>query len=208
MPRKSYNPSSLDVMKKKRAEHTVNTNKRLEPFKHGAMVISRKGGGAVIGYGANTYNNEYGSIHAEASAFKNARSYIKKYRGVNLTNTRRRLAVDIVVLRSSGGNSKPCYHCITEQLVSNRYFNVRKVIYSDFDDTGGYTVTNCNKLYDTREEHYSGFHARVRGLAPITNNCCDGAHHEHEDGCDELGEEANENDDEEIRRLIVSNFKT
>ena len=198
MTRQSYRPPLLDGLKMKRAQHTVSVNRRQEPFKHGAMVITRKGGGAVIGYGANTYNNEFGSIHAEESAFKSARQYLQKKRGVNMSNTKRRLAVDIVVLRTTGNNSKPCYHCITEQLVSNRYFNVRKVIYSDGDETGGYVVTNCNKLYETRDSHISGFHARVQGMRP-ENTCCEGnENHNHDGCCGELDEVENDDDDEEL----------
>ena len=59
MTRQSYTPNKLDILKAKRNKYTINTNKTSEPYKHGAIVISRKGGGAVIGYGANTFNNEF-----------------------------------------------------------------------------------------------------------------------------------------------------
>jgi hypothetical protein len=201
MTRKSYNPSLLDGLKASRRACTVQQNRRLEPYKHGAMVISRKGKGAVIGYGDNCFNAIpcIGSIHAEADALKNALTYLKKRRNVNITNTKRRLAVDVVVLRTTGGNSKPCYHCITEQLVDNRHFNIRKVIYSDCDVEGGYVETNCNKLYENRESHYSGFHT-MQNPALDTTNCCDNTHnHDHEDGCcGELDEVENDDDEGEL----------
>jgi hypothetical protein len=211
MTRKSYNPSLLDGLKNSRSACTIKQNRKLEPYKHGAMVISRKGKGAVISYGDNNFNAVkcIGSTHAEADALNNALIHLKKRRNVNITNTRRRLAVDVVVLRTTGGNSKPCYHCITEQLVDNRYFNVRKVIYSDLDVNGGYVETNCNKLYETRESHYSGFHSN-NNQGRLENECCDGnigtCHdHDHNQGCcGELDEVENDDDDEEL--LCFSDF--
>ena len=209
MPRKSYNPSLLEGLKKKRSECTVQINKKSEPYKHCAMVVSRKGKGSVIGYGVNTFNNEFGSIHAEASAIKKARFYLQKNKGVNLKTTTRRYSVDVIVMRSTGANSRPCYHCITEQLVDNRHFNVRKVIYSDSDEVGGYVTTNCNKLYKNRENHFSGFHTRNANSTSTHTNCddtnCDNAHyeHNHEHDCCELDEDTNEDDDEALKRLIT-----
>ena len=197
MTRQSYTPNKLDTLKSKRNAYTIKENRNSEPYKHGALVVSRKGGGAIIGYGANTFNNEYGSRHAEDMAFENARRFVSKNKGQNLSNRRHRMKVDIVVLRTTGGNSRPCYHCITEQLVDNRHFNVRKVIYSDCDVDGGYVETNCNKLYENRESHYSGFHT-MQNPALDTTNCCTHTY-DHEDGCcGELDEVENDDDEGEL----------
>lgn len=207
MTRKSYTPSLLEELKISRKACTIKQNKKQEPFKHGAMVISRKGKGAVIGYGDNCFNAIpcIGSIHAEADALKNALSYLKNRRNVNVTNTKRRLAVDVVVLRTTGSNSKPCYHCITEQLVDNRHFNIRKVIYSDGDVDGGYVETNCNKLYENRESHYSGFHTMQNASLSSTNSCNNTQEHECGDEfCGVLDEV--ENDDDESELLYFSDF--
>jgi hypothetical protein len=199
MTRMSYNPSLLDGLKKSRNAYTIDKNKKHEPFKHGAMIISRKGKGAVIGYGSNDFSSIkcLGSIHAEKNALKNALMYIKNKHNVNITNTRRRIPVDMVVLRTTGGNSKPCYHCITEQIVNNRYFNIRKIIYSDSDVNDGYVETNCNKLYETRESHYSGFYT----LNKKKTNNHDHTHEHNDCCCNELDEIENDDDDEEILYL-------
>lgn len=211
MTRRTYTPNKLDSFKIKRNEYTIKQNRNIEPYKHVALVISRKGGGAIIGYGANTCNNEYGSRHAEDMAFENARRFVSKNKGQNLSNRRHRMKVDIVVLRTTGGNSRPCYHCITEQIMNNNHFNVRKVIYSDNDIDDGYVVTNKSALYEKRSEHFSGFHQKVsRDAENIindlgtnnTNKCCDGHNHEH----DECGDEdVNEEDetDKELRRFCI-----
>jgi pyrimidine deaminase RibD-like protein len=168
MTRKSYNPSLLEKFKKNRKNYTLKQNKTIEPFMHGSLIVSRKGDGAIIGYGANTYNREFGSIHAEENALNKAKLFIQRNKCKNTNNMKRRIKVDMIVLRTTGGISKPCFHCITNHIVNNRIFNIRKVIYSDLDADGGYVVTNCNRLFNNRDEHISGFH--IRNTNNLINN--------------------------------------
>lgn len=169
MTRQSYNPSKLDTLKVKRSAYTVKQNNSIEPYKHAALVISRKGDGAIIGYGTNNYKR-YGSEHAEECAFKRATRYLKINKSRNLNNYKSRMKVDLIVIRTTGNNSKPCYNCITDHIVNNKYFNIKKIMYSDNDVNGGYIYTNKNKLFDTREEHYSGFNATRLGINKKINN--------------------------------------
>ena len=206
MTRQSFNPSRLEKLKENRKACNLKKNKTLEPYKHSAMVVKRKGGGAVkgggaiIGYGSNNYM-KIGSMHAEESAFKNATNYLRKNKSRNLKTYKARMKVDLIVLRTTGGNSRPCYHCITEQIVDNKYFNVRKVIYSNNEEEGGYVHTNKSKLYETREEHYSGYNANRLNIESkpntetIESNCCDMEHNHNHELCDEEGD--GEDDDKE-----------
>jgi cytidine deaminase len=188
MTRRSFNNSTLENLKTKRKNYTIAKNNYVEPFKHGAVIISRKGKGAVISYGANTYNINYGSKHAEEMAFTNAKRFLQSRKSKNLSNMKRRIKVDIVVLRTTGNNSRPCNHCITTQLSNNRLFNVRKVIYSDGDVEGGYITTSTNKLYENKNAHYSGFYAKLNNIS----NCCN-----NNNGFDdEMDEENNDDEDE------------
>jgi len=198
MTRQSYRPSLLEKLKTNRKNYTIQKNKSAEPYKHGALVVRRKGGGSVIGYGSNDLNGVYGSTHAEANAFKNAASYIKHHMGKNLTSIGQRMKVDLIVLRTTGGNSRPCYHCITEQITNNPVFNVRKVIYSDLNSEGGYTVTNSNNLFDVREEHYSAFY--IKNGSVNTTNCLN--HDEHDCECDELDDEGEDDEDTELQSFM------
>lgn len=196
MTRRSYRPGILDKFKETRKAYTITKNNTAEPYKHCALVISRKGGGSILGYGAN-YALKYGSIHAEADALNNAMSFVSRHRSKNLSNYKRRQKVDVVVMRTTGGNSRPCYHCITEQLVDNPVFNVRKVIYSDNSNETGYTTTNTNRLYENKEEHFSGFHTRQATANDTGSNCCGHNHHKHDDDDECSGDEDDE--DKQLR---------
>ena len=195
MTRRSYRPGILDKFKESRKAYTVEKNNRSEPYKHCALVISRKGGGAILGYGANyALSGNYGSIHAEADALNNAMSFVSRHRSKNLSNYKRRQKVDVIVMRTTGGNSRPCYHCITEQLVDNPVFNVRKVIYSDNSNDIGYTTTNTNRLYENKEAHFSGFHARQNEENGTAICCGSVGGHEHDHCDDECGDEEDDED--------------
>lgn len=200
MTRQSYTPARLDKLKENRKACNINQNKTLEPYKHGALIVSRKGGGAIIGYGNNKYC-KVGSLHAEASAFANAINYLRVHKSRNLNSYKARMQVDLIVLRTTGGNSRPCYHCITEHIANNQYFNVRKVLYSDLDAEGGYVQTNKNSLFETRESHYSGFNAQRLNI----NTTLDGTEDDkcccHDDDCDDemCGDV---NDDEDAKEAL------
>lgn len=195
MTRQSYTTGRLDKLKENRKACNIKQNKTLEPYKHGALIVSRKGGGAIIGYGNNKYC-KVGSLHAEVSAFASAINYLRTHKSRNLNSYKARMQVDLIVLRTTGGNSRPCYHCITDHIANNPYFNVRKVLYSDLDADGGYVQTNKNSLFETRESHYSGFNAHRLNIDNVIDGnedskcCC------HNGDCDdEMCGDENEEDD-------------
>lgn len=211
MTRKSFTPKLVEKLKTNRSAFTINKNKFIEPYKHCALVVSRKGGGAIIGIGTNNYrNDDNGSIHAEDDAFTNAKHYFRTKKSKNLNSMKRKIKVDLIVVRTTGSNSKPCYHCITDHMINNAHFNVRKVIYSDSDVEGGYITTNKNKLMND-DIHVSGFNVKktnyniplnsdknecnnLNSLNSLntcnntSNNCCDGNGDGIEVGEEEEGE--------------------
>lgn len=190
MTRISFNNySNLNKFINKRKEYTITKNNSSEPFKHCSLGILPSG--AIIGYGGNRAT-QFGSHHSEEVCLKSATRYIRKNKSKNINSYKRRIRLVLVVIRTNGGNSKPCYHCITEQIANHPVFNIRKVIYSDNNATDGYVNTNTNKLYENKEEHYSGFHMMQMSNknANINNN----HNHEHDD-CEE--DDCAEEDDEE-----------
>lgn len=219
MTRQSFNPSRLEKLKEKRKACNISQNKTLEPYKHGAMVIKHnggcainKGGSAIIGYGFNNYMKN-GSMHAEESAFRNAINYLRKNKSRNLKTYKARMKVDLIVLRTTGSNSRPCYNCITDQIVNNKYFNIRKIIYSDNDEVGGYVQTNKSKLFETRETHYSGFNATRLNIETNTNtkniesNCCNTECNHHHEGYDEDNEDNEEDKAKEALLYFIVKYK-
>lgn len=195
MTRQSYTPARLDKLKENRQACNIPKNKSLEPYKHAALIVSRKGGGAIIGYGNNKYS-AIGSIHAEANAFENATNYLRTHKTRNLNTYKARMQVDLIVMRTTGGNSRPCFHCITEQIVNNPYFNVRSILYSDVNAEGGYVKTNKSTLFEEREAHYSGFNAQRLNIdTMVTKNSTDGTCGCHGGDCDdEMCDDDNESE--------------
>lgn len=114
-----------------------------------SAVLSTSGN--ILGIGYNHYPvtyNGHNSIHAEIHSVTNAiNNIIRKEGRVKLAKSP--LAVNIVVVRANGSNSRPCHDCI-HQLAENPYINVQKVYYSMSSDMGlavetmGTLIANCD----------------------------------------------------------------
>jgi hypothetical protein len=142
-----------------------------ETFKHICAVISSRGN--VLGIGNNhCINGLRGATkHAEHHALENATDYvIRKYGRDRLLKGS--LKVDLIVVRDTGSNSRPCNNCITKHIANNPYFNVRHVYYSH--ENSGLIQTNTNKLFEGRHEHYSRFYANINNIAINVELDCGG----------------------------------
>jgi deoxycytidylate deaminase len=92
-----------------------------------SAVISPSG--SILGIGYNHYpNGSYHSVHAEIHSVTNAINNVIRKEGRDRL-VKSPLSVNIIVVRTNGGNSRPCNNCI-HQLADNPYINVQKVFYS------------------------------------------------------------------------------
>ena len=112
-----------------------------------SAVISPSG--SILGIGYNHYpNGGYHSVHAEIHSVTNAINNIIRKEGRDRLS-KSPISVNIVVVRTTGGNSRPCHNCI-HQLAENPYINVQKVYYSMSSDMGmavetmGTLIANCD----------------------------------------------------------------
>lgn len=112
--------------------------------------------GNILGIGYNHYpNSGWNSVHAEIHSATNAINNIIRKEGRDRL-AKSPLAVNIIVVRTNGGNSRPCHNCI-HQLAENPYINVQKVFYSMPNDNGlmGLAVETMGTLLANSDAHIS-----------------------------------------------------
>lgn len=165
----------------------------IDLFRHMAAVVSQSGEIIATGYN-NVRPNRFSTIHAEEDAISKAVEVFKrKHNHARLKKSRPK--VTLVVIRDNGMNSRPCYHCITEVITTNRFFNISKIWYSHEQSATGLIETTPQKLFQTRFSHISKFNARKMGLE--TSDQLEHMNHPDHDGCCGGFDASEESSDEE-----------
>jgi cytidine deaminase len=148
------------LITKRTAETKASCNKRNnDNFKHAAAITTRKG--RVLTLGSNKYHTtiKHGyTIHAEVDTIQRALrpAFIKYGRSLN----KRRIPVDITVIRTSMVNSHPCMHCI-KTMANNPVFAIKRVYYSN---DGDISYNSMSSLLSIENPHISKANR---------NSCCD-----------------------------------
>lgn len=160
----------INRMIKKRCAETNSFNKRSDQFKHAAAITTRRG--RVLTIGGNKYHStiKHGyTIHAEVDTIQRSLrpAFIKYGRSLN----KRRIPVDITVIRTSMVNSHPCLHCINT-MASNPVFSIKRIYYSV---DGDLSYCSMSSLLATENPHVS------KANRPNNGCCCD-------DECDDEDE--------------------
>ena len=142
--------SLISSMIKKRKCETQCASKKTDMFKHAAAITTRRG--RVLTIGTNKYHPtmKHGyTIHAEVDTMQRAmRPVLIKYgRSVN----KRRIPVDITVIRTTMVNSHPCFHCI-RSMATNPVFAIKRVYYSIDGNT---QYCSMSSLLDGESFHFS-----------------------------------------------------
>jgi cytidine deaminase len=162
----------VNRMVRKRVNETKTSKKNnVDNFKHAAAITTKRG--RVLNIGSNKYNinTKHGySVHAEMDTIQRSlrSAYIKYGRSLN----KRRIPVDITVIRTSLVNSHPCINCINS-MASNPVFAIKRVYYSN---NGSIEYSSMAELLDIDNPHIS--------KANRNNTCCCD-----EDECDEEAKE-------------------
>jgi|SaaInlStandDraft_7_1057024.scaffolds.fasta_scaffold153977_1 hypothetical protein len=138
------------MIKRRCSETSSSFSKRVDQIKHVASITTRKGN--VLAIGSNKYHStiKHGySIHAEADTIQRAirPAYIKYGRSLN----KRRIPVDITIIRTTMVNSHPCLHCINI-MASNPIFAIKRVYYSN---DGDLSYCSMSSLLDINNPHIS-----------------------------------------------------
>lgn len=138
------------ITKRVNETKTSNNKRNGDTYKHAAAITTRKG--RVLTLGSNKYHTtiKHGySIHAEVDTIQRALRpmYIKYGRSLN----KRRIPVDITVIRTSLVNSHPCMHCINT-MATNPIFAVKRVYYSN---DGDMSYSSMSSLLNIENPHVS-----------------------------------------------------
>ena len=108
---------------------------------------------SLLAYGYNTYKtDDYTTEHAEAMTFRKL-NCVRKKLGI-----RGRLSVNLLVVRTNGGNSKPCAKCIENMQSYSDKYTIRKVYYSNNTELDGIQKESFSALVNDPEKHISSFY--------------------------------------------------
>lgn len=156
-----------------------------ESFRHICAVTSPSGSVLGIGYNhCHTHTN--GTVHAEQHGLLNAMKTVLRKDGRSRL-LKGSIKVDLIVLRDTGSNSRPCNNCITKHIAGNPYFNIRNIYYSH--ETEGIIKTNTNDLFTNRHDHYSRHYSNIIAMTLDIDTCgitnCDSDNHTDECTADE-----------------------
>ena len=150
-----------DIISKRSAHTPPEMSRSLKSLRarmHICVIFDTNG--TPLAYGYNDFN--VGSLtteHAEAMAMRKLLATIKA------KNPRTRLTVNLLVVRTNGGNSKPCENCIRRMCNYSQYFTIKKIYYSNSiaeSDELSIEKTNLNSLIDDPDKHESSFYRNQR----------------------------------------------
>ena len=130
---------------------TWKDNKIFQTFEHFCVIMNLNG--APLAYGYNTYSNgDMTTEHAEAMAFRKL-NCVRKQKGI-----RGRLSVNILVVRTNGGNSKPCSNCIKRMMEYSNLYTIRKVYYTNKNEPDGFQKESFSSLMNDENKHISAYY--------------------------------------------------
>jgi len=133
----------------KRNQQTM-LNSTYDKYKHMCVIIDSKSG-EPLSYGYNIFKpNSCKTEHAEAMAL---RKLLRKVDG-----SRRRICIDIFVVRTNGSNSKPCYHCLQNMYKHLYKFNIKMIYYSHEAEPTGIRREKFMTMYDSDDHHISSYY--------------------------------------------------
>lgn len=139
----------IEKMKAKRSAMTPYF-KKIDNIKHSAAITTKRG--RLLGIGMNKYHTtlKHGyTTHAEVDTIQ--KSMLPMYKKFGRSLNKRRITVDITIIRTSLVNSHPCLHCLMA-MNNNPVFNVKKVNYSC---EGEIITTTLNSLLNKEVHHLS-----------------------------------------------------
>lgn len=101
--------------------------------------------GVPISYGTNVYTvNDTSTEHAEAQALR------KLTERLGRRNLGKKITIDIIVVRTNGGNSKPCERCINNMMSYSIRYNIRNIYYTLPEEEFGIRCVKFSKLINEK----------------------------------------------------------
>ena len=144
---------SKTLIKKREACYNASGFTSLNKSNHTCAILKD---GMPISYGVNVYNiNGMSTEHAEEQAL---RKLIEKN---GKKKSLKKPTIDFLIIRTNGGNSKPCNRCINNMIKYTDRFNIRYIYYSDPDEIDGFRCVKFSKLI-TEERHICSYDRNFR----------------------------------------------
>ncbi len=153
------NPNRLNQLRIKRINHSQMPRKHNpELFRLTAILVGACG--QIYGIGYNHLDpNSKATIHAERDAINKATEIVVRKYGRSAL-MKKPIKCELWVIRDNKLNSKPCYNCITECIVNNPYFNIKRIHYSHESSPSGFITVSSNQLFEGRWSYVSTYNLR------------------------------------------------
>lgn len=126
---------------------------------HSCVIFDTNG--TPLAYGYNEFNIRFPTTeHAEAMAMRKLCATMK------VKGIRSGIVVNLLVVRTNGGNSKPCENCIKRMQSYSQFFTIRKIYYSNTDHDTDIDIyiekKSFNSLCNDPHKHESSFYRNQR----------------------------------------------
>ena len=109
------------MIKKREQQMSSPFHKKLKS-NHMCAILDKNG--KILSFGSNYYNLKIDiTEHAEVQAF---RKLIER-----IGRNNRKITIDVLVIRTTGGNSKPCEDCISRMYELSQRFKIRNIFYTN-----------------------------------------------------------------------------
>jgi cytidine deaminase len=143
------------MMSKRKAHYCGSGFTSLTNSNHMCAILKD---GAPISYGTNVYNiDDISTEHAEAQALR------KLYERVGKTLNAKKMSIDILVVRTNGGNSKPCIRCMATMKHYSQFFSIRYVYYTYPGEPNGIRTVKFSHLA-AEEPHVCAFDRNLKKM--------------------------------------------
>jgi cytidine deaminase len=141
------------LIDKRKAHYNASGYTSLTNSNHMCAILKD---GQPISYGTNVYAvNDINTEHAEAQALR------KLYERIGKCINAKRIQIDILIIRTNGGNSKPCARCINTMMKYTRIFSIQYIYYTLPDEPDGIRRVKFSKLIN-EDRHECSFDRNLR----------------------------------------------
>lgn len=161
----NFNECVEYLVKKRQAQIAAHKNRKTsKQYQAHICAILDKKSGAIIGIGSNRHYSQnktmYGTIHAETDALTRHHHKLGRKK------------VNLLVVRITGGNSKPCSDCVNNFVT--RFPNVNRVYYTNIKNGQyGLSYDNVSQLKSDPEMHTTAFYSN-QGTVCMCRTCSEG----------------------------------
>lgn len=144
----------VPTMKAKRdAQYGATGFETLTHSNHMCTILKN---GMPVSWGSNIYNVNgiQSTEHAEAQALR------RLYDKIGKTLNAKKITIDLCVIRTNGGNSRPCKRCINTMKAYSTKFNIRYIYYTCPSETNGIRCVKFSQL-ENENHHICSFDRNI-----------------------------------------------